>query len=67
MDYVVNHYLQSELPTATTNTTKYPTESMQEIYASDKLHWNTTGYIIVTKQMLSNLGFDYSTSKFLDF
>ena len=69
IDYVVNNFLKCQNPTATSPTFAdyYPVASMQEIYAADKLHFNTSGYIIITKQILSNLGFDYSKSKFLDF
>lgn len=40
---------------------------MGELFAPDRLHFNTSGYAILTKQLLSNLGFDYSKSKFYNF
>ncbi len=38
-----------------------------ELYAEDKVHFNTNAYIIMTKNILSNLNFDYSKSSFMDF
>ncbi|MDE7100005.1 MAG: SGNH/GDSL hydrolase family protein, partial [Malacoplasma sp.] len=38
-----------------------------ELYASDKIHFNTNAYIIITKNILSNLNFDYSKSQFMQF
>ncbi len=38
-----------------------------ELYSNDKVHFNTNAYIIMTKNILSNLQFDYSESLFMEF
>ncbi|MDE5952815.1 MAG: SGNH/GDSL hydrolase family protein, partial [Malacoplasma sp.] len=40
---------------------------LAELYAEDKMHLNTNAYIIMTKNILSNLNFDYSESQFMTF
>ena len=40
---------------------------LTEIYVTDLLHFNTSGYIAMTKNILTSLGFDYSNSQFMEF
>lgn len=58
----IDRVIQSDIGNTTTNSAL-----MQQLFAADNIHYNTNGYIIITKQLLSGLGFDYSKSKFLDF
>ncbi len=58
IDYVVKNNFNNEI----TNT-----NLMVQIFDQDLLHFNTSGHIIFTKQILTNIGFDYSKSKFMNF
>lgn len=42
-------------------------DKFTQLYAKDKVHFNTNTYIIMTKNILSNLEFDYSKSQFIKF
>ncbi|WP_412032594.1 SGNH/GDSL hydrolase family protein [Malacoplasma muris] len=58
IDYVVKNNFNNEI----TNT-----NLMVQIFDQDFLHFNTSGHIIFAKQILTNIGFDYSKSKFMNF
>ncbi|MDE5949528.1 MAG: SGNH/GDSL hydrolase family protein, partial [Malacoplasma sp.] len=60
----LNNVITQKLQLTTDNGASYFTP---ELYASDKIHFNTNAYIIITKNILSNLNFDYSKSQFMQF
>ncbi|MDE6429348.1 MAG: SGNH/GDSL hydrolase family protein [Malacoplasma sp.] len=61
----LNNVVTNELGLTSNNA--FSSYYINELYAEDKIHFNTNAYIIMTKNILSNLNFDYSQSQFMMF